>query len=405
MTTTSGGNISVTDSNGDIWITPSAVDKGSLSGKDIVCVKKNGKNTGPHVPSSELPFHEAIYSARPDIRAIIHAHPPALVAFSIVRTKPDMNITPHTKLVCGTIGYAGYALPGGGELGGKIASAFKAGHNCVILENHGAVVGGENLPDAYTRFETLEFACRTIIGARTIGAPVYLKEDQIKKFKSQVSADLPEQEKVNHSKGETAIRQNICDLGRRACKQGLMPGAYGSLSVRLKDNDFLITPASVSRWDIKVDDIVQIRGGKREPGKHPDHSVIVHDKIYKKHPHINSIVFAQPPNIMAFGITNARLDVRTIPESWIFLQDIPVIKFGDMLKENNTVPGSLNPDTPALLIQNDSIIVTGDKLLDTFDRLEIAEFSAKSLIMSTAIGKFVPIDKKDIEDLREKFLS
>lgn len=66
MTTTSGGNISIIDNNGDIWVTPSAVDKGSLSPSDIVCVKKDGTIVGKHKPSSEFPFHKAIYEVRPD---------------------------------------------------------------------------------------------------------------------------------------------------------------------------------------------------------------------------------------------------------------------------------------------------------------------------------------------------
>lgn len=77
MTTTSGGNISIRDENGNIWITPSGVDKGSLTAKDIVCIKPDGTVSGAHKPSSELPFHKAIYEARPELTAVIHAHPPA----------------------------------------------------------------------------------------------------------------------------------------------------------------------------------------------------------------------------------------------------------------------------------------------------------------------------------------
>src|ERR1044071_5270723 len=73
LTTTSGGNISIRDENGDIWVTPSAVDKGALTPADVVCVRKSGQIEGRHKPSSEFPFHKAIYEARPDINAVIHA--------------------------------------------------------------------------------------------------------------------------------------------------------------------------------------------------------------------------------------------------------------------------------------------------------------------------------------------
>src|SRR5690606_32502607 len=124
LTTTSGGNISIIDDNGDIWISPSAVDKGSLQPTDIVCIKKDGTIVGRHKPSSEHPFHRAIYQIRPDIKAIIHAHPPALVSFSIARTIPDTNIISQAKHVCGPIGYAEYELPGSEALGSKIAKEF-----------------------------------------------------------------------------------------------------------------------------------------------------------------------------------------------------------------------------------------------------------------------------------------
>src|ERR1700739_2312899 len=75
MTTTSGGNLSIREDNGDIWITPARVDKGSLRREDIIRVPAGGSAEGPHRPSSELPFHRAIYEARPDLRGIVHAHP------------------------------------------------------------------------------------------------------------------------------------------------------------------------------------------------------------------------------------------------------------------------------------------------------------------------------------------
>ncbi len=65
MTTTSGGNVSIMDDNGDMWITPSAIDKGSLTERDIICVKADGTIVGPHKPSSEYPFHKAIYQMLP----------------------------------------------------------------------------------------------------------------------------------------------------------------------------------------------------------------------------------------------------------------------------------------------------------------------------------------------------
>ena len=387
MTTTSGGNISILDENGDIWVTPSAVDKGTLTEKDIICVKKDGSIVGDHKPSSEFPFHKAIYDIRPEIKAVIHAHPPALVSFSIVREIPNTNIIPQAKKVCGKIGYAPYGMPGSDELGQKIAAEFEKGENmAVIMENHGTVLGGTDLMDAYTRFETLEFCARTIINAKTVGTPNFLTDEQITEFENQKPHEIARNINVTYPPKEREIRDDICKIVRRACDQGLMISTYGTVSVRWDKNDFLITPSDVARWDIQAEDIVQVKGGKAEADKNPSRALFLHQKIYEENPHINSIILTQPPNLMAYGTTGVKFDVRTIPESWIFLQDVSCLPFGTHFQGDNTIPELLNDQVPAVLIANDSFIVTGDKLLQTFDRLEVAEFSAKSLVMGMSLG-------------------
>lgn len=404
MTTTSGGNISIIDDDGDVWVTPSAIDKGTLRSTDIICVRKDGSIEGRHKPSSEYPFHIAIYKCRPEIKAVIHAHPPALVSFSIVRQIPNTNVLPQAKNVCGPIGYASYALPGSNELGDVIAEEFKKGVNAVIMENHGTVVGGKNLSDAFQRFETMEFCARTLINGNTVGTPNYLSDEQIEHFENQIPRLLPELKNVEYTSDERAIRENIKKIVHRACNQGLMISSYGTVSVRWKGNDFLITPTNVARWDIQNKDIVQIKNGKREPGKLPSRSTWLHQEIYKRFSHVNSIILTQTPYIMGFSVTGEKMDVRTIPESWIFLQDIPNMPFGSHFAGEEAILETLSENTPAVIINNDSVLVTGDNLLETFDKLEVAEFSAKSLILGASLGKLIPINDNQIEDLRKKFL-
>ncbi|UMB54100.1 class II aldolase/adducin family protein [Lutibacter sp. A64] len=404
MTTTSGGNISIIDDKGDIWVTPSAIDKGSLRASDIVCVKKDGSIIGKHKPSSEFPFHKAIYDERPDIRSVIHAHPPALVSFSIVRQIPNTNIISQAKHICGPIGYANYELPGSEMLGEVIAEEFKKGYKAIIMENHGTVLGGSDLTDAFERFEALEFCAKTIIYGSQIGTPNYLTDAQIDAFEAQVPANIPVMEETETPSDEVEKRLEICNIVNRSCEQGLMISTYGTVSMRWKDNDFLITPTDVNRWDLDIDDIVQIKNGKREAGKTPSRSTWIHQEIYKNNPEVNSIIMTQSPYLMAFGVTGTHINVRTIPESWIFLQDIPAVKYGEHFK------GEVNSNivencTTALIVENDSVIVTGDKLLQTFDYLEVAEFSAKSIVMGTSLGEMVPINDDQVEDLRKKFLT
>ncbi len=404
MTTTSGGNISIIDDNGDIWVTPSAIDKGSLRASDIICVKKDGTIVGKHKPSSEFPFHKAIYEARPDIKSVIHAHPPALVSFSIVRQIPNTNIISQAKHICGPIGYAKYELPGSDKLGDVIADEFKKGYKAVIMENHGTVLGGSDLTDAFERFEMLEFCARTILYGSQIGKPNYLTDDEINSFEKQAAHMLPEMESTEHLPDEVEKRLQICNIVKRSCEQGLMISSYGTVSMRWKDNNFLITPTNVSRWDMGLEDIVQIKDGKREKGKIPSRATWIHEEIYKNNPNVNSIIMTQSPYLMAFGITKSYLNVRTIPESWIFLQDIPSVKYGTHFKFNNN-SGIVENCTTALIIENDSVIITGDKLLQTFDYLEVAEFSAKSIVMGASLGEMVPINDEQVEELRKKFLT
>jgi L-fuculose-phosphate aldolase len=403
MTTTSGGNISIKDEDGTIWITPSGVDKGSLTPKDIVCVKRDGTVSGAHKPSSEYPFHKAIYEARPELTAIIHAHPPGLVAFSIARQVPDTNIVPQARFICGEIGYAPYGCPGSEDLGGKIAEVFRnRKYQAVIMENHGVVLGGTNLMDAYQRFETLEFCCRTIVNAGKLGKVNSLTDHQIETYQTKFPKNLSHFMDVHYPSDERALRSDMVRIIRRACDQGLMISTYGTVSVRWRDDDFLITPRDVARWDIVPSDIVQIRHGMAEGGKVPSRSVALHQRIFQLNPHINSIISTQPVNLMAHAVSGTKFDVRTIPESWIFLQDVPSIPFGTLYNEVDDVARMFN-DHRVILVENDCVFVTGDKLLNTFDYLEVAEFSANSLVMASSIGPLQPMGDREIDELRVVF--
>ena len=283
MTTLSGGNLSIKDDDGDIWITPSGIDKGKLTGKDIMCVRADGTVEGPHKPSSEFPFHRAIYRDRPDVSAIVHAHPPALVSFSIVREVPDTRIIPQANRVCGPVGYAPYALPGSEKLGENIAATFAEGYNILILENHGMAAIGQDLLEAFHRLETLDFCARTLIRARSLGEIRTLAEPALNLF-DQRRSQMPEIVPVNHSSRERELRQQIADITARACARHLMISTEGVVSARLDPESFLITPTGQDRASLAIEDVVLVRQGAREAGKLPSRSVRLHQAIYARHP-------------------------------------------------------------------------------------------------------------------------
>jgi len=272
------------------------------------------------------------------------------------------------------------------------------------MENHGVVLGGYDLLDAFQRFETLEFCARTLLYGSTLGIPRYLTDEQIDDFEAHMPGLQAEMEEVSYPSDEREKRAEICRIVHRACDQGLMISTYGTVSIRWRGNDFLITPTNKPRWDLQIGDVVQIRNGMREPGKMPSRATWLHQEIYRRNPAINSIILTQSPYLMAFGITHSTLDVRTIPESWIFLQDIPSVPFGIHRMGKKEIPDLLAAGNQAVIIRNDAVLITGDKLLQPFDRLEVAEFSAKSLVMAKPIGTLIPINVTQIEELRKVFL-
>lgn len=404
LTTTSGGNISIKDTNGDVWITPSGVDKGSLTPEDIVCVKHDGSIVGRHRPSSEWPFHRAIYNARPDMTAIIHAHPPALVAFSITGLTPNTQLLPLTYKVVGKVGFAPYGTPGSEDLGKKIAEEFQnKRYKAVIMENHGVVLGGSDLMDAYLRLETLELGCRVIVNAQKLGKTFYLTEEQLAWNESKYTHTTHSSSTTtNNTTDEQTSRTEMAQIIRRAHTQGLMGSAFGTVSVRLNGNDFLITPTNSVRWDIVPEHMVKVCNGMVQAGQTPSRLFAMHQRIYARNPHVNSIICSQPTNLMAHAVSHTKFDVRTIPESWIFLQDVPTIPFEMPHNETERFAGMFKTNR-LILVENDCVFVTGDKLLHTFDYLEVAEFSAQSLVMASSIGTLQPIGEKEIDELRIAF--
>ena len=403
MTTMSGGNLSILDDNGDIWITPGSIDKGNLTRNDIVCIKADGTIQGIHKPSSEYPFHQKIYQMRPDLRAVLHAHPPALVAYSIVRKIPNTSIIPNVKFTCGDITIAKYGLPGSTDLGEKIAEEFKKGFNTVVLENHGVVVGANSMSDAFKSFETLDFCARLEIEATRIGKPTSLSDEQITWYKNKQVLKMDEFIANKISSEEKAARRDMCNLIHRAYHQQLFTSTQGTYSQRLDNDSFIINPHGKDRKYLEPEDLVRINGEYKELGKEPSRSVELHREIYKQHPHVNSIILAHPPNIMAFVVSDQMLDSKTIPESYILMRDIPKLEFGSIYLKPKETAAVFDESTPIAMVQNDCVIVTGSSMLNAYDRLEVAEYSAKAIIASKELGEIVSINQQEIDDIKVAF--
>jgi len=402
MTTTSGGNLSIREPNGDIWITPARVDKGNLVRNDIVCVHSDGTVEGHHKPSSEFPFHREIYRCRPDIRAIVHAHPVALVAFSICGQVPNTRLFPQARSVCGSVDFANYALPGSEQLAHEIAVAFAKGGHCVVLENHGVVVGGSSLTEAYQRFETLEFTGKTIVKARMLGEVHYLTDDQLARS-ARRRIGLGDMPALPATSTEKELRRQLCEFVQRGYRQRLLISTEGSFSARLDRDSFLITPSQRDRATLEIEDLVLVQNDACVPGQLPSRASRAHRAIYQAHPYVRSIVFAHPVNATAFSVTKHKLDARTIPESYLFLHDVGRVPFGVPYDTDTSIAKYVSLESPATLLEGDGVLVVGTSILDTFDRLEVLETTAEAIINSRALGQVSPMSNAVIQELRAAF--
>lgn len=162
------GNISVRLSPRQILCSPSGVSKGHMKPLDIVVADLNGKEVRGGTPSSEILLHTAIYQARPDCMAVVHAHPPMATAFSLAGEDIPDNLLPESAWVLGSVVSVPFAMPGTGQSGEAI-EPFLADHKTFLLSHHGAVVMGKDVYDAYNRMETLERVATVISRAEQLG--------------------------------------------------------------------------------------------------------------------------------------------------------------------------------------------------------------------------------------------
>jgi L-fuculose-phosphate aldolase len=184
LTTASGGNISVRFEE-VIFITPSALDKGCIKGRQIGMLAFTGKNLTPSLkPSIESAMHLAIYEKRSDINAIVHAHPPVATSFTAIHKKIDCTLIAEAFAVLKTPVIAPYSLMGTKELATIVstAAAGDAMPNVILLENHGIVCLGKDLLSAFDRIEVLEAAAKMTFITSLMGDIRHLSAEQLKEI-------------------------------------------------------------------------------------------------------------------------------------------------------------------------------------------------------------------------------
>lgn len=174
-----GGNLSVRLDENHILSTPAGLAKGRLTPDDLVVTDLGGTQVSGHrKPSSELKIHLASYRLRPDVSAVVHAHPKTVVAHSLASISLMFTALPEAVVALGMIRSVPYETPGTTELALKMESAL-AKYDAIVMERHGAVTLGRSLGEAYDRMETLEHAAQTLYLAQTLGTIEALPDDEI----------------------------------------------------------------------------------------------------------------------------------------------------------------------------------------------------------------------------------
>ena len=170
LTTTSGGNISCRLPDGNILITASQSDKCNQSRETVGILTPDGKNLTPELKLSiESGIHLSIYRNRPDVSAIVHAHPVTATFFCTTDVPLNMHLTAEAYAVAGDIIRIPYALMGSPELAELVAEYMK-NCDCGLMENHGVIAVGKSLLNAFDKMELLENAAKQTLWSYTIQA-------------------------------------------------------------------------------------------------------------------------------------------------------------------------------------------------------------------------------------------
>jgi L-fuculose-phosphate aldolase len=180
------GNLSARLPDGNLLITPSGLNKGKLTPDALLIIDLNGncvRGDATCRPSSEVPMHLEVYRQRPDVGAVIHAHPITCVALSLVGISMQDPYIPEALVMLGPVPTTPYATPSSTENRDAIAGLI-ATHDALILAHHGSLTVGRTLEEAYARLEVLEHTAKTVALAFQMGTPRQLTPQAVEKLLS-----------------------------------------------------------------------------------------------------------------------------------------------------------------------------------------------------------------------------
>src|SRR3954464_3139310 len=178
-TASNDGNISARLGADRLLMTPKSVCKGFMT-TDMMCITdlEGRKLQGDRDPSSEMLMHLEVYRHRPDVRAVVHAHPPTATGFAVAGIPLDRAVLAEVITTLGSIPIAAYGTPSTQELPDAVRQYIKA-HDGLLLANHGALTVGHELFAAYYKMETIEHFATISLVARMLGGERLLSQDEV----------------------------------------------------------------------------------------------------------------------------------------------------------------------------------------------------------------------------------
>ena len=178
-TASNDGNISVRLGPDRLLMTPKSVCKGFMT-PDMMCITdlEGRKIQGDRDPSSEILMHLEVYRQRPDVQAVVHAHPPIATGFAVAGIALDRAVLAEVLTTLGSIPIAEYATPSTRELPEAVRKYIKA-HDGMLLANHGALTVGTDVYSAYYKMETIEHFAKISLVARLLGRENLISREEV----------------------------------------------------------------------------------------------------------------------------------------------------------------------------------------------------------------------------------
>jgi len=178
-TASNDGNISIRLDHGRLLMTPKNVCKGFMTPEMMCITDLDGRKiSGDRDPSSEMQMHLEVYRQRPEVRAVVHAHPPIATGFAVAGIPLDRAVLAEVVTTLGSVPIAEYATPSTRELPEAVRKFVKA-HDGMLLANHGALTLGADVFSAYFKMETIEHFAKISLVARLLGGERLLSRDEV----------------------------------------------------------------------------------------------------------------------------------------------------------------------------------------------------------------------------------